>query len=356
MTMSKDEAVATLKAMFDEWDTLSLADVVDMSKGNLDLACEIVLQAGNAEGLRKMKADNERAAAERQQQQLQQQQQQAAATRSVPAGAPGAPAGQKMVQVSVPAGTAPGAMLAIQNEGRQFLVRVPPNVNPGGVFYAAIPDASKPGVAVPHEVHQAITGAFSGGQQAVVPETLNKGRGTLVRLPDDFLRPPGYKKGAVGDGAGGDDALARALQNQLFLDELRNYPEFAQLYSQPAAAPPIAGGGAAASASSAAARSQNVQQSGEVRKKISTMGSDMRARLNQMARRFQGGNKGTGGRDQEYAQFNNHDSSTFWAEEDDEGGEMVTMEPTSSAMHSSESAGRPGPGPGSPSGLETVRL
>ena len=28
MAMSKDEAVATLKAMFDEWDMLSLADAV----------------------------------------------------------------------------------------------------------------------------------------------------------------------------------------------------------------------------------------------------------------------------------------------------------------------------------------
>ena len=57
MAMSKDEAVATLKAMFDEWDMLSLADAVDMAKGNLDMACEIILSAGSVEGLRKMKAD-----------------------------------------------------------------------------------------------------------------------------------------------------------------------------------------------------------------------------------------------------------------------------------------------------------
>ena len=63
MAMSKDEAVATLKAMFDEWDMLSLADAVDMAKGNLDMACEIILSAGSVEGLRKMKADNAAAAA-----------------------------------------------------------------------------------------------------------------------------------------------------------------------------------------------------------------------------------------------------------------------------------------------------
>ena len=60
---------------------------------------------------------------------------------------------------------------------------------------------------------------------------------------------------------------------------------------------------------------------------------------------------------EEYSQFNHNQGSTFYAEDDEEGGEMVDMAPTSSAMHSSDHASRPDALPGtSPNGLETVQL
>lgn len=69
---------------------------------------------------------------------------------------------------------------------------------------------------------------------ASAPAAPNKkqGRGPVVELPADFLRVPGFS-GSSGAAdsftVGGDEALARMLQDELFSQELANNPEFAHL-------------------------------------------------------------------------------------------------------------------------------
>ena len=116
MAMGKDEAVETLRAMFDEWDPLTLADVVDAANGNVEVACELILQTSTPDGFKKWKAERE---SQQQQQQQQAQQQSGGGGGGAPAAAPGGQQQNKMVQVTVPSGTTPGGMLAIQSEGRQ---------------------------------------------------------------------------------------------------------------------------------------------------------------------------------------------------------------------------------------------
>jgi hypothetical protein len=59
-------------------------------------------------------------------------------------------------------------------------------------------------------------------------ERIQSGKGKQITLPDDFLRPPGYKPGLT-NSISDDEALARMLQDELFTEELRRNPDFAHL-------------------------------------------------------------------------------------------------------------------------------
>ena len=56
-----------------------------------------------------------------------------------------------------------------------------------------------------------------------------KTRGTPTKLPDDFLRVPGYNYRGAAPGVMDDETLARMLQDELFSDELARNPDFAHL-------------------------------------------------------------------------------------------------------------------------------
>jgi hypothetical protein len=79
-----------------------------------------------------------------------------------------------------------------------------------------------------------------------------KERGTPTKLPDDFLRIPGYrypKRNGTTSAATGemdDETLARMLQDELFSQELARNPDFAHLArGRPAAASAHRSGSAA---------------------------------------------------------------------------------------------------------------
>jgi len=50
-----------------------------------------------------------------------------------------------------------------------------------------------------------------------------------VELPHDFLRIPGYPHSAISSTTADDEALARALQNELFMNQIRDDPELSHL-------------------------------------------------------------------------------------------------------------------------------
>ena len=74
-------------------------------------------------------------------------------------------------------------------------------------------------------------------QQGPTPQPAWTGRGKEVRLPDNFLRPPGWKPAPVETPNGGlsglgdltDEQLDMLLSDPDFLAELGSHPEFAQL-------------------------------------------------------------------------------------------------------------------------------
>ena len=129
-----------------------------------------------------------------------------------------------MVQVSAAQHPA-GRRARDPERGPPVPQKVPASVNPGGIFYAAIPDVNQPGVAVPHEVHRHTSqfGTAAGaGADAGAPARRGAARARAAR------RPPA--RAGWRAGGGGATATRATLQNQLFLNELRNYPEFANLY------------------------------------------------------------------------------------------------------------------------------
>lgn len=74
------------------------------------------------------------------------------------------------------------------------------------------------------EMDEALARQLSGSSLAA--SASNNGKGTPVKLPDDFLRVPGFKSTtALQD----DEALARMLQDELFTQELSRNPDFAHL-------------------------------------------------------------------------------------------------------------------------------
>lgn len=67
------------------------------------------------------------------------------------------------------------------------------------------------------------------GGRAPQARSSKKGRGTPTKLPDDFLRIPGYKYRGAAPGVVDDETLARMLQDELFSEELARNPDFAHL-------------------------------------------------------------------------------------------------------------------------------
>jgi len=170
--------------------------------------------------------------------------------------------------IQVPAGVRPG---------QEFLVNVPrraagSNSGGGGAARAGSQDQRQLQAALsgfgggpPQQPPPSSRSSASSSSSSAGPST-PKGRGALTILPDNFLRPPGWKPSAAiatqqrigatstsssggavvgGDGAAStdfaaglsDDQLAILLQDEAFLTELRNQPDFLamqeELYNHP---------------------------------------------------------------------------------------------------------------------------
>lgn len=86
-------------------------------------------------------------------------------------------------------------------------------------------EALKSQVSMDEELARQMQGGGGGG----APRTSKKSRGTPTKLPDDFLRIPGYKYRGAAPGVMDDETLARMLQDELFSEELARNPDFAHL-------------------------------------------------------------------------------------------------------------------------------
>jgi hypothetical protein len=62
-----------------------------------------------------------------------------------------------------------------------------------------------------------------------IPAPDNSQIGSRTELPHDFLRIPGYPHSNVSSTVADDEALAMALQNDLFMKQIRDDPELAHL-------------------------------------------------------------------------------------------------------------------------------
>ncbi|KAG7367597.1 CUE domain containing protein [Nitzschia inconspicua] len=223
MSISYEEALATLQAMFgDPWTREALDAVLRHEKGHMENTCELILQHG----------DND----------------------------------------------------------PQILVE---RLKSGG---------PEPQVAMDEQLARQLAAQSSSAGRG---GTNLRGRGTPTRLPNDFLRLPGYKPtasaaaGATPAAAMDDETLARMLQDELFSEELARNPDFAHL----------ARGGRRTTASNArmpagrrtagggTAPPQNPFEGVNLMQKVSDMGEGARRRLQQFAINFEQkmNNIGSGG-------------------------------------------------------------
>lgn len=154
--------VATLQAMFgDEWDEASLTSILESCGGDAESAVDLILAAGSCAAWKA--------------------QQQSPAVHRTPQASHTNSRGET-VNVVVPPGARPGGPLRVEHGGRTFQVNIPPHLNEGDTFSAAIP-----------------------GPVAA-------GRGRRVVLPPDFLRLPGSSSEGMTD-----EQLAMMLQQEAFM-------------------------------------------------------------------------------------------------------------------------------------------
>eukprot|EP00618_Florenciella_parvula_P018157 CAMPEP_0119496450 /NCGR_PEP_ID=MMETSP1344-20130328/19784_1 /TAXON_ID=236787 /ORGANISM="Florenciella parvula, Strain CCMP2471" /LENGTH=412 /DNA_ID=CAMNT_0007532147 /DNA_START=95 /DNA_END=1333 /DNA_ORIENTATION=+ len=363
--------VDQLQMMFSEWDRGTLEMVLASAGGDVEAAVDTVLAFETPQDYRNQQA-----------QQQQQQQQQPPPNPAPPVYQQGGGAydpatpppppmqqqmqvprgtnGQQMVMVTAPPGSAPNAVLSIKHAGRSFLVRIPPGVNPGQNFIASVPDGPAPPGA-----QQMPPGQYQSQpppqQQAPPSQPAWTGRGKEVKLPDNFLRPPGYKPPPVETPSGGlsglgdltDEQLDMLLSDPDFLAELGSHPEFAQLQMEQehalaqARTGDAAGAGAGAGAAAAGAATGGGGGGGAAqdaprgaRKPIipAGMGNAMKDKLKSFGSRFlrrpnRGENERGGA---QYGQLQtaegvDPDDMLPWGDDT----EMVTFESTSNALHSS---------------------
>ena len=220
-----DDKLATLKAMFGDWDGDSLSQILKDSNDDVEVAVDAVLAAGSpvAWSTQRMQQapTNEEVAVPP-----------AAQPQPAPTTAPNA------LSVVVPPGTRPGGTLRLTHQGRSFLVDVPAGVSPGQRFMAALP-----------------TG----------PPPTNR---RVVELPDDFLRLPPSKA----EREMTDQQLAMMLQQEAYLEEDAQQRRRRNLLAQTNASRP------------ASTPAQPQQQGQSVSSMFASVGDSMRAGLNSAAK------------------------------------------------------------------------
>ena len=105
------------------------------------------------------------------------------------------------MQIQIPAGTAPNAVLQVRApDGRTIKVRVPPNVRPGQQMRIAVPAAAAP-KAPPQPPRPPPRPPGSTLMRVKIPPHVPAGGSITVRAPDGKLVrvrvPPGVAPGAT---------------------------------------------------------------------------------------------------------------------------------------------------------------